>query len=385
MNCFLRRTSACIILRTLMLSTLLMGVPTVDAQPLRFEVQNRPHIHYFSLLDCLAAWKVDYCSDYGAIRDEFEKHHPGFLASNEVLLERFDNIRGRYFRGLNTFDKDPRVNRNGLFAWIEAFSADPVAEVVHNSVDESEMMTRLLKTWKPDEVRVLNLLIQAIKKSAPEVEKEIPKFVQKSGLKQVLESEKARKFSDKIVRFYGVKESEIKAFQVSFAWTPIVSIDWAVPIGRTMLLRRSVADRPRNDDDATVFHEFVHYVSAFQDFSKKRKFTDVFLAGCDPRTKNISGLEILEEPMAVAFEMAYRKEIDPKRFAGTKSWYANSWIESYGIALHPLVTSYILSRKPLDETFVRSASEICKSVLDQTQKVKFPDSSVRSTRTRVSR
>jgi hypothetical protein len=319
-------------------------------------VAYREPADVFEILDNVSNWWPGYTDD---LYRAYWRDSVGFTRGDSVSFAQYAALRTRYFRKDGQGNSTPRRDGSGLFTDRVALDADPVADAFYRSETMEMAFARVQQVVNANDLRALR---QFYERFAARVAPLVAQTRQRTEASRALTArtlalDGIAPYVAQVGRLFGVRDTV--SFTALYVWWPDTSRSQATPNGRHLIMRvRPAADDTVNSADV-VMHEAVHVLSALAGESQKQLLSGAILDRCTVPA-SVRRLVVVEEGIATALgNIEFRRRFMPQRFAWSRRWYGDDWVDLSARLLYPMLTLALAEGKPLGATFGRDAGAMC--------------------------
>lgn len=352
LNRFMRRRVVLIV------SVLLSGSGTVpSALPAQtLSVAYREPADVFEILDNVSNWWPGYTDDAYLV---YWRDSVGFTAGDSLAFAQYAALRHRYFRKDGQGNSAPRRDGSGLFTDRATLDADPVGHAFYRSETMETAFAHLRDVVSANDLRALRrFYARFAARVAPLTEQTRRRTEASRALTaRTLALDGVAPYVAQVGRLLGVHDTV--SLSALYVWWPDSTRTQATPNGRHVIMRiRPTADDTVNSADV-VMHEAVHVMSALALESQKQQLSGAILDRCTV-PGGVRRLVVVEEGIATALgNIEFRRRFMPQRFAWSRRWYGDDWVDLSARLLYPMLTFALAEGKPLGTTFGRDAGAMC--------------------------
>ncbi len=316
--------------------------------PLVTAVYREPAV-VFETLDNVSLWWKDKCNP--EYRADWERRFGVIGDDDAKRFATYKELRKRTY-AYPSEEKDPHTNASGLFAPNKP--ADRVAEAFYGASTMDEGFARVSKVVGPEDVATLRAFYAAYEPRMRVILDESRGLAATARqLSSSLSGTKTEAFFEKMLRFYGVTRA---------GWFEALVLYWPSGPNVTAHQRGSFLLLKGTAEPEIVVHELAHWVSSQRATAEKRALSTRFLGRCDP-TEGVRVEKILEEPLAVAQQKVFLRQIAPERFDENAGWYSSdAWISPLAKAIFERVQNAYDRGETLDASLVDGAAAACEEL-----------------------
>lgn len=249
-------------MRHLLLSLLLLLLPSHASSGITIRAAYHPPADLFSLMDQTALWYPGFNDP--AYRKAWSEQF-GWSDEDEVLARRYKDYRKRTYGDPAQTDKGYRAQQ-GIFAALSSYSpeADPLATHFIDAPTISDALSTLTAVASPEDARMLRSFYAHFEPKWRLLLIESEAFgSQVRALNDDLDGDRVDAYLARMSGFYRV-DADLQ-FNVFFVWWPPIDRTLADIGGRTIFLRLNpIKHADKVGWAEIVMHETAHYLSAHQ-------------------------------------------------------------------------------------------------------------------------
>lgn len=321
------------------------SAPSSSAPP-AFEVAYREPADVFEIVDNVSRWLPE--KNEPEYRDAWDARGLG-APGDDALFAAYARVRSRSY---------PPEAEGDVLVLGHAKAPDRFAEAFYRATTLEAAYAELATFLPRDDVAVVRRVHDTLRpRLAPLLEESRAYASLASRLEARLRDPAVSRFAAKLRAFHGATDTS--PLTVLLVWWPDVESTRGAKRGSFVLVRaHPVAHAKEAVEPAVPIHELAHDVASHAPDAAKRARAATFLAGC-PRPPGVRAVALLEEPLAVAEQKVFVRDVAPDEVDFSRSWYGDPWVSTFAKLLYAPVARALDEGRALDETAMRRAARTC--------------------------
>lgn len=281
----------------------------------------------------------------------------GNLSEEDLLsFNQYRDIRMKY-QSTTFFDGTAPSEKSGLFAPNPSEIPDIIADAFYTSITIEEALNHLEEKLEAQEIKFIKEFYCFYNEKLLSIS-----FFDESKLRVVLNyfnnelnNKDVVATFEEIIDFYKSGPQRFKSILV--LWAPSKSFRGAC-YGDHLQVKLPINDLPIHDDclmkflTSVILHEATHHISGTALSDQKIQLTKDFLSVISINESHF--LNAIEEPLVMAHQMRFVKNIYPKIYSENADWFNHPLAKQY----LPILEEYISTKKSIDTTFIRKLMHV---------------------------
>lgn len=281
----------------------------------------------------------------------------GNLSEEDLLsFKQYRDIRMKY-QNTSFFDATTPNEKSGLFAPNPNDIPDTIADAFYTSDTIEEALNCLEGKLEAQEINFLRHFFDFYNEKLLSISKfnESKLQIELNYFNKELNNNNIVGAFAEIIDFY--KSGPQKFKSILLLWAPSKSFRGAC-YGDHLHIKLPIDDLPTNDDDlmkfltSVIFHEATHHISGTASSDQKIQLTQDFL--CIASIDDSHFLNAIEEPLVMAHQMRFVKNVYPKIYSENADWFNHPLAKQY----LPILEDYIANKRSIDTAFIQKLADI---------------------------